>query len=403
MARVLYLCQYVVGPDQPGGVRHWQHAQALVREGHEVSIVTSYVLHQDRAVPDSARGRRIVRTREAGLDVWRTWSTPDYGRDVRSRVRSYASFSAWALLAAMRAPRPDVVVASSPPLSAGALGAVVARARGARLLLEVRDLWPESAVATGLVTDHRAVAAIDRLARWCYARSDRIVALTRGIAEGLAAAGVNPAAVTLITNGVDAPEVQSPAKAPVPVPQDAFVAMFVGQHATYSALETLLEAAAHLRADAAVRFVLVGGGDRKPDLVARAAARGLDNVLFHDPVPKREVPGWLGRADVCLIPYQDRALFAGALPNKAFDYLGAARPVIAAVPEGELSRLVRDAGCGLVVPAEDGAALAAAVRWLRDNPQGAARMGAAGAAYAREHYDRRCLASRFVGVVESLA
>lgn len=401
MARVLYLSQYFVSADQPGGVRHWQHARALVRAGHEVSVVTSYVQHKERTIPERYRGRRIVREWEDGLDVWRTYATPGYGRDARSRIANYGSFATWALAAGMRAPRPDVVVASSPPLPVGAAGAALADRRGARFLLEVRDLWPESAVATGLVTNPRVIAGIDRLARWCYARADRAVALTEGIRDGLVAAGINAAAVTLVTNGIDL-DVAANGAAPVPVPPNAFVAMFVGQHGTYSALETVLDAADLLRDDPMVRFVLVGGGDRKAALVAEAADRGLRNVAFVDPVPKREVPSWLARADVCLLPYQDRDLFAGALPNKTFDYLGAGRPIVAAVPEGELSRLVRAAACGLAVPAEDGAAMAAAVRRLAADPGAARAMGAAGAAYVREHYDRRALAARFVAAVESL-
>jgi glycosyltransferase involved in cell wall biosynthesis len=149
--------------------------------------------------------------------------------------------------------------------------------------------------------------------------------------------------------------------------------------------------------------VLVGGGDQKSALVREADRRGLSNVSFVDPIPKREVPAWLARADACLLPYQDRELFAGALPNKVFDYLGAGRPIVVAAPEGELTRLVREAGCGLAAPPEDGAALAEAVRRLAADRAGAEAMGAAGAAYARQRYDRRALAARFVGVVESLA
>jgi glycosyltransferase involved in cell wall biosynthesis len=401
MARILYLSQYFVSADQPGGVRHWQHARALARAGHEVSVVTSYVQHKERAIPERYRGRRIVREAEDGLDVWRTYATPGYGRDARSRIANYGSFAAWALAAGMRAPRPDVVVASSPPLPVAAAGAALAGRRGARFVLEVRDLWPESAVATGLITAPRAIAAIERLARWCYARADRAVALTEGIRDGLAAAGVNAAAITLVTNGIDL-DVAANGAAPVPVPPNAFVAMFVGQHGTYSALETVLDAADRLRDDPGVRFVLVGGGDRKPALIQEAADRGLGNVAFVDPVPKRDVPAWLARADVCLLPYQDRELFAGALPNKTFDYLGAARPIVAAVPEGELSRLVRAAGCGVAVPPEDGAAMAEAVRRLAADRAEAAAMGEAGAAYVRTHYDRRVLAARFVAAVESL-
>jgi glycosyltransferase involved in cell wall biosynthesis len=190
--------------------------------------------------------------------------------------------------------------------------------------------------------------------------------------------------------------------APVPAGPDDFVAMFVGNHGTYSALETVLGAAEALRDEPRVRFVLVGAGDRRDALMADAERRGLPNLTFVGAVPKREVPSWLARADACLLPYQDRAIFGGALPNKAFDYLGAGKPIIAAAPEGELTRLVREVGCGAAVRPEDPAALAAAVRELARDRAAAARMGAAGAAHVREHYDRRVLAARFVALVEGL-
>ena len=149
--------------------------------------------------------------------------------------------------------------------------------------------------------------------------------------------------------------------------------------------------------------MLVGSGDQKDGLVTEAARRGLDNVLFVDPVPKREVPAWLARADICILPYQDRELFAGALPNKIFDYLGAARPIIASAPRGEVTAVVEAAECGLCTPPEDGAALADAIRSLADDADRRAAMGERGRAWALEHYDRRALAQRFVDTVEAVA
>jgi glycosyltransferase involved in cell wall biosynthesis len=403
VSRVLYVSQYFVSADQPGGVRHWQHARALARAGHEVSVVTSYVQHKERTVPERYRGRRIVREREDGLDVWRTYSTPGYGRDMRSRIASYGTFAWWSAVAGVRAPRPDVVVASSPSLPSAAAAAAVARARGARFLLEVRDLWPESAVAMGLIGDRRAIAAARRLESYCYRRADRIVALTEGIRDGLLEHGVPGSKIVLITNGVDLEIGNGARPAAAPVPDDAFVAMYVGAHGTYSALETVLEAADELRDAPEVRLVLVGNGDRKPALVDAARRRGLANVAFVDPVPKREVPSWLARADACVLPYQDNPLFAGALPNKAFDYLGAGRPIVASAPAGELTRMVERAGCGLAVPPEDGPALAGALRRLASDREAARRMGESGRRYALDHYDRAALAARFVATVESLA
>lgn len=405
MARVLYVSQYFVSGDQPGGVRHWQHCRALARAGHEVTVVTSYVQHKERTIPQEYQGRRIVRTQEDGLDVVRTYSTPGYGRDLRSRLSNYGTFALWSLIAELRLPRPDVVVASSPSLPAAAAAAAVARARRARFLLEVRDLWPDSAVAMGLVTDPRVIGAARRMEHYCYRRADRIVALTEGIRDGVIQSGVVPAGrVSLITNGVDLdvhPDPAHPAR--LDVPDDAFVAMFVGAHGTYSSLETVLGAADLLRDDPGIRVVLVGGGDRKPALVEQAAAMGLANVTFVDPVPKRQVPAYLERAQLCLLPYQDRELFAGALPNKVFDYLAAARPILASAPVGELTRLVDRAGCGWNVAPEDPAAMAAAIRAAAGDRPAAAARGAAGRQYALQHYDRARLAERFVGLVDDLA
>lgn len=402
--RVLYVSQYFVSADQPGGVRHWQHTRALVRAGHDVSVVTSYVQHKERTIPERYAGRRIVREQEDGLDVWRTYSTPGYGRDLRSRLANYTSFATWATAAMMRAPRPDVIVASSPSLPAAAAAAAVARARRTRFVMEARDLWPDSAVEMGLIDDPRIIAVARRMERFCYATADRIVALTEGIRDGIVAQGVPAAKVVLITNGVDleiAGDGAEPEPAAAPVPPDAFVAMYVGAHGTYSSLETLLGAAEELRDRPDVRIVLVGGGDRKPALQEMARDRALDNVVFVDSVPKREVPRWLARADVCVLPYQAKDFFGGALPNKVFDYLAAARPLLAAAPEGEVTRLVRDADCGVCVPPEDPRAMAGAIRGLADDPDGRRAMGLRGREMALERYDRRVLAARFVATVES--
>ena len=405
MAHVLYVSQYFVSGDQPGGVRHWQHCRALARAGHQVTVVTSYVQHKERTIPEEFRGKRIVRTHEDGLDVVRTYSTPGYGRDLRSRLSNYGTFALWSLIAELRLPRPDVVVASSPSLPAAAAAAAVARARRARFLLEVRDLWPDSAVAMGLVTDPRVIGAARRMEHYCYRRADRIVALTEGIRDGVIQSGVVPAGrVSLITNGVDLDVQPDPAHpARIDVPDDAFVAMFVGAHGTYSSLETVLGAADLLRDDPGIRVVLVGGGDRKPALVQQAADMGLSNVTFVDPVPKRQVPAFLERAQLCLLPYQDRELFAGALPNKVFDYLAAARPILASAPVGELTRLVDRAGCGWNVAPEDPAAMAAAIRAAAADRPAAAARGDAGRQYALQHYDRARLAQRFVDLVDDLA
>ena len=403
MGRVLYISQYVVTPDQPGGVRHWRHVRALADAGHDVTVITSKVLHTTREAPDEFAGRRADRRVEDGIEVIRAYSSTGYSNDAKSRAANHLSFSTYALPAAMRTRRPDVVLGSSPPLTVGVLGGLVAQLRRTRFILEVRDLWPESALATGLLTDPRAIAIMDRMAKYCYSRADRVIALTEGIRDGAIDAGVAPNAVALITNGIDPPDAPiDPGVVDLPVGPEVFVAMFVGQHGTYSSLFTVLDAAKQVVNDRRIHIALVGDGDRKQDLVDAARGHGLDNVSFSGPIPKRDVPSWLARADACLLTYQDAPLFGGAMPNKLFDYMGAGRPILAAIPDGEAARAIRAAGCGIVTPAEDADALADALVTLADDPDAARAMGANGVDYVQTHHSRRELAARFVGVVESV-
>ncbi|MCB0873869.1 MAG: glycosyltransferase family 4 protein [Thermoleophilia bacterium] len=401
--KVLYVSQYFVSAEQAGGVRHWQHTRALAAAGHDVSVVTSYVQHKTRSVPERYAGHKVVREAEDGLDMWRVYSTPGYGRDLRSRVSNYTSFAWWAGVAMARIGRPDVVVASSPSLPAAAVAAAFAAVRRVPFVLEVRDLWPDSAIAMGLVNDRATIAVARRLERFCYRRATRIVALTEGIRDGMIELGVPAGKITLITNGVDLdPTGAIPVPVAAPVAENAIVAMYVGAHGTYSSLDTVLQAADLLRDRPDIQVLLVGDGDQKARLQELAASLDLPNVRFVDAVPKREVPGWLARADIALLPYQDRELFAGALPNKVFDYLAASRPILAAAPEGELTRLVRSADCGVCVPPERPEAMAAAIRELADRADRDA-LGARGHQVALRDYDRRTLAARFVATVESAA
>lgn len=400
---MLYVSQYFVRGDQPGGVRHWHHTQALSHRGHDVHIVTSYVQHKERTVPAAYRGRRIVREHQDGVTMWLTYATPGYGRDLRSRLANYLSFATWSAVAALRAPRPDVALASSPSLPSAAAIALIARLRRVPFIFEVRDLWPESAIAMGLVRGGSPFARVaGLLERFCYRSARHVIALTEGIRDGVIAKGVPPHRVTLVTNGVDSAPPAKPAEHPS-IPPDATVAMYVGAHGTYSSLDTVLRAAWLLRARTDLRVVLVGGGDQKPRLKQMADDLKLANVVFVDSVPKSQVPGWLARADICLLPYQDKPLFAGALPNKVFDYMGAGRPIVAAVPTGELTRLIDIARCGVHITPEDPAALAGAITALADNPAAARELGASGQEYVAANYDREALAATVVDLVERVA
>ena len=179
--------------------------------------------------------------------------------------------------------------------------------------------------------------------------------------------------------------------------------MYAGAHGPANGLDVVLEAAALLRDEPRVRFLLVGDGPSKPALVASAAAAGLGNVEFRDPVAKREIPRLFADADAGLMVLRDTPLFAfGVSPNKLFDYLGASLPVVCNVP-GEVAGMLADAGAGEQAADGSAAALADAVRrMLAHPPERRAEMGRAGRAWVTREHDRPVLAQRLDALLSSL-
>jgi glycosyltransferase involved in cell wall biosynthesis len=225
------------------------------------------------------------------------------------------------------------------------------------------------------------------------------VALTEGIRENIIAKGVPREKVHLATNGVDGNLFREEAgneSEPRRLREGTgltgrFVCMYLGAHGRYNALETIIEAAGILRDDPRFAFVLVGDGDEKAKLEAAVRSRGLENVRFFPPVNRSDAPRMLRCADLLLLPNRQGAFFTMNLPNKLFDFLASARPIVVA-GEGESAEVVRRAGAGLVVAAADSAALAEAVLEVAALDETTRNtMGKSGREYVLARYDRNAI------------
>lgn len=297
---------------------------------------------------------------------------------------------------------PDVVVGSSPHLLAAAGAAGLAKRAGAAFVLELRDIWPQSLIDLGSYSPaHPAMRAMRFIERRLYRDARVVVALMPRAAEHVATAGGDPGRVRWVPNAAD------PDAVPPGPPREGkpFTLLYAGAHGLANDLGTLLEAAALLQAGgAAVRVRLVGDGPLKAALQGQAEARALRNVEFRPAVARKELAAELHDADAFVLPLKDAPVFRhGISPNKLFDYLLAARPVIAAVPGG--APPVLDSGAGLAVPPGDPASLAEAVRRLAGLPAAERRrMGELGRRLVLESYSAASVADRFEAALrEALA
>jgi colanic acid biosynthesis glycosyl transferase WcaI len=303
----------------------------------------------------------------------------------------------------------DVVFVTSPPLFPLVAAAALARLRGSRLILDLRDLWPDEIIACGAGSEGSMPVRLMRaLECWGYRHADLICCTTGSFMETVAERGAPTDRLMLLPNGADLnlfrplPPDNETAAAAFKGLEGKFVVLYSGLLGIKHGLETVLGAASLLQDDPDVRVCLLGSGARQEALREEAARRNLDNVVFLGERPVDEVPAILARADVCVSALLPEPYLEKIISVKLFEYMACEKPVIAS-QAGEGARRVEESRAGLVTPPGDERALAEAVRSLKRDPLRRREMGAAGRRYVETHYSRSRWAVRFVDAVEGIA
>jgi glycosyltransferase involved in cell wall biosynthesis len=307
----------------------------LARRGWDVDLISTPVNYMRGTVPERYAGRPYVRETIDGVVHHWVWASSSVHSSRAHRAANYASFAAAATIRGATLRRPDVIWASSPPLPVGSVGELLAARFRRPWVFEVRDLWPESAVSVGWLRQGTLLyRALDRLAHRYARRADAALVPTPGLAEPLRRHGAPSVAVVPgpVLNTARSAETRQRSRAELGVTDRTCLFIYVGAVGVANGLQTLVEAAAAVADDDGMRFVLVGDGSDRLRLEQELARRHMSNVRILPPVPKGEVPNVLAASDVCLHLLRPDPLFAGALPSKILEYLGAHRPFITTVP-----------------------------------------------------------------------
>lgn len=406
LVRILFLTQYYPPESNAPANRVSLLARRWVARGAEVEVVTGFPNHPEGQIYPGYTNGRPLRERHDGVDVLRL---PVYVAANRGRLRrglAYGSFCASAAsLGLVGARRPDVLIATSPQILVGLAGAIHSALRRVPMIFEVRDLWPDSIVAVGALSEgHPALWGLRKLEEGLYARAARVVVVTQSFKRILGERSVSADRVDVFPNGLDT-ALFSPAPPAGREEPDRwpgrFVVSFAGTIGMAHGIGTLLDAARLLRDDPEVLFVVAGSGADLVQLRARAVAERLDNVEFLGRIPRAEIPPLLRRTDLSLVMLRDSPLFRTVLPSKIFEAMGSARPILLGV-DGEARELVEGAGAGVFFPPGDAASLAAQVRRLKSDDPLRARMGAAGLHCARTEYDSSVIADRYLAMIQGL-
>lgn len=396
--RVLYFHQHFSTPKGASGVRSYQMARRLIARGHQVTMVSGRNSRGQTGL-EGAFHNGIRRGTIDGIDVIEIdlpYSNSD-GFVKRSLIFLRFMLKTTRLVFSERY---DLLFATTTPLTVGVPGIVAKLLRGKPFVFEVRDLWPELPKAMGVIRNPIILGALSMLEWGSYRSADRLVGLSPGIVEGIAARGVARDRIALVPNGCDLDIFAGKAEPwrPDGVAATDLMALFSGAHGLANGLDAVLDAAAELkrRGRDDIKLVLVGDGMLKPGLRARAEREQLSNVIFHDPVDKARLAGLMAAADIGLQTLADiSAFYYGTSPNKFFDYIAAGLPVLNNYP-GWLADLIGENDCGFVVPPRNPAAFADALERAAADPCALSAMGANARALAVRDFDRDLLADQWI-------
>jgi glycosyltransferase involved in cell wall biosynthesis len=403
--RVIFLTHHFPPDVSAGASRSFEHCREWQKRGAEITVVTSAPNHPDGILRDGYRNRLWQREVYQGIQVIRLWTFLAANRGLLKRSISFLSYLVAAIVATPFLPKADVFVSTSPQFFCGLAGFFVARAKRARWVLEIRDLWPDSISAVGALHNRLALRVLQALEGWAYRTADLVVPVTTSAARHIESRGVPRGRIQVVMNGVDLTRFGAPAPdrelARTLGLEDKFVAGYLGTHGMAHPLETVLEAARRMQHDRRIAFLLVGEGASRETLLGERDRLGLGNVVMLGLQPRDRMTALWSLCDVALVLLRRSPVLDTALPSKMVEAMAMGRPVIVAA-EGEARALIEAAGAGLVIAPEDPQALAEAMRRLADDPALARELGKRGRAWAETNHDRRRLAQTLLAAIEGI-
>lgn len=400
--RVLVLSQYF----WPESFRINELVTALNAKGVEVEVLTGKPNYPAGTV--FARYRAWGCTRESfqGVPLHRVPLMPR-GRGALRLALNYLSFILSGLVFApwlLRRRRFDAIFVFAPSPILQAIPAIwLGWLKKCPVLLWVQDLWPESLSATGHVAHPGALKAVEHVVRWIYRKVDLLLVQSRAFMPRVQALAADTPVVYYPNSfledepGAVRPDVDCPGF------DCGFPVLFAGNLGTAQAVDVVLEAATLLGDVPDIRFVMVGDGSRRDWMMQQAAARGLGNLVFPGCFPVEVMPVLMGRAAALLVTLADTEIFRLTIPSKVQAYMAAGRPIVACL-NGAGAEVVDEAGAGVTVPAEDGVALACAIRALHAQPEAArAAIGARGRRFYEEHFSHEKLVDELIARLDQCA
>ncbi|WP_339698171.1 glycosyltransferase family 4 protein [uncultured Marixanthomonas sp.] len=410
--KLLIIHQYFKELDVTGGARFNEMARIWHEKGHDITVIAGDLDGQSKKKKKEYRGNFVTKREQKGITVWRCNVSESYNSNFLGRLWAYFSFvfsGTYAGLFKIKG-KYDLVLVTSPPLFVGIIAYLISVFKRVPFVFEVRDLWPESAIDTGVLKNKIIIKFAYWFEKFIYKKATLINVLTPAFHEKLIHnKNIPEEKLIMIPNAADFEMSEKlindfdSSKFRIDRGwEDKFVITYIGAHGLANGLHQIIDTAILLK-DSNVLFVLIGDGMKKEELVSRVQDENIQNVVFFDPVPKQEALKFVISSDMGASVLIKNDTFKTIYSNKTFDYMSCKKPILLAI-DGVSKELVETADCGVFVEPENSNDFVDKINLYRQlNPEELKRLGENGYRYAKDNFDRSVLANSYLQNLKKIA
>ncbi len=394
--KILYIHQYFNTPEDGGSTRSYWISQELIKNGHEVVMITSTRNKEEEGSKKTIDGITVI--------YLKAYYNQHMG--FLGRLQAYLKFMWKSTIAAFKQKNIALVIATSTPLTIGIPALLIKKLKGTTYLFEVRDLWPEVPIQMGALNNYFLRSAALWLEKSIYKNASHIVALSPGMEDGVLQTGIKQSKVTMIPN-------MSKIDHFFPRPHNlelfekydlknnSFKLIYFGSMGLSNGIDYILDTAKLLKTHANIEFIFIGYGSMIESLLEYCKKENLDNVRFLGRFGIDEAADLVNLCDVTLVTFANIPILYTNSPNKLFDSLSAGKPIIVN-SKGWTKTMVETNHCGIYVDPESPIDFANKILELKKNPDHLALMGSNARKLAESTYDKSILCAQFANVVNGL-
>ena len=351
---ILFLTDNFPPEGNAPATRTFEHACEWVSKGHTVTVITCAPNFPEGKVFDGYKNRWLSKEIIKGINVWRVKTFITANEGFIKRTIDFISFMISSLFFGLFVRKVDIVVGTSPQFFTVISAWVLALFKRVPFVFELRDVWPASITAVGVMTGSWIINILEKLELFLYGQADLIISVTHSFKSDLQNRGVSADKIKVVLNGVDLEKYSPLQEKDESLTnkyelKNKFVIGYIGTHGLAHALENVIEAAELLTKEDNIRIVFAGGGADRSRLEKIVSERGLENIVMIPRQPKDRMPQIWSLCDISLIHLKDAPLFRTVIPSKIFESMAMGLPIIMAVPIGEATDIVEEYKVGINV------------------------------------------------------